>query len=448
MRTAPTAAAAEPPPGAPVERPGEGSGAGARARRSALAEASWQATLTGVVMALVGFASTFVIVLQGLAAVGATEVQAATGLGVCLIACGLSGMWLSWTRRMPLPAAWSAPGAALLIVSGASATSFEAAVGAFVVCGLLLVAAGAIRPVGRLMESIPSSLANAMLAGILLTLCLAPVRALGEELALAAPLLLAWWAVGRFSRPAAVPVALLVLAALVYFRLGVPEGYGRALLASLVPDFAPVVPRFDAATLLGIALPLFVVTMASQNLPGIAVQRANGYVAPAGPQVVNTGVFSTLAAPFGSHAVNLAAITAAMAAGPDCHPDPERRWWAAFVAGACYVLIGTLAGALVMLVSAVPPVLVEAVAGLALLGAFTGAAVAAFRDPAEREAAAVTFLFSASGLAFLGIGGAFWGLLAGVGMHAVAARQAARRAGREAASADRADRSGAGPPTE
>ena len=421
------------PPAAPVHAspPPAAGASGARGagpgRPRALADASWGATLTGVVMALVGFASTFVIVLQGLAAVGATEVQAATGLGVCLIACGLSGMWLSWTRRMPLPAAWSAPGAALLIVSGESATSFEAAVGAFVVCGLLLVATGAIRPLGRLMESIPASLANAMLAGILLTLCLAPVRALGEELALAAPLLLAWWAVGRVSRVAAVPVALVVLAALVYWRLGVPEGYARALGESLVPDFRLVVPSFDAPTLLGIALPLFIVTMASQNLPGIAVQRANGYVAPAGPQVVNTGLFSTLAAPFGSHAVNLAAITAAMAAGPECHPDPDRRWWAAFVAGLCYVLIGALAGALVMLVSVVPSILVEAVAGLALLGAFTGAAVAAFREPAEREAAAITFLFSASGLAFLGIGGAFWGLVIGAAMHAASARS--RRAG-------------------
>ena len=422
----PTADPAVPASGDPPDGGLAAASDGARARRPTLADASWGATATGVVMAIVGFASTFVIVLQGLGAVGASETQAATGLGVCLIACGLSGMWLSWTRRMPLPAAWSAPGAALLIVSGGSATSFEAAVGAFIACGLLLIAAGAVRPLGRLMESIPASLANAMLAGILLTLCLAPVRALGEELALAAPLLLTWWAVGRVSRVAAVPVALVVLVALVALRLGVPEGFGESLADSLVPAFRPVMPSVDATTLLGIGLPLFVVTMASQNLPGIAVQRANGYVAPAGPQVVNTGVFSTLAAPFGSHAVNLAAITAAMAAGPDCHPDPDRRWWAAFVAGACYVAIGTLAGSLVLLVSVVPSILVEAVAGLALLGAFTGAAVAAFADPAGREAAAVTFLFSASGVAFLGIGGAFWGLLAGVAMHAVAVRAAAR----------------------
>ena len=395
---------------------------------ASLRDASWQATTTGVVMAVVGFTSTFVIVLQGLEAVGADAAQAASGLGAALIACGVSGIWLSWTRRMPLACAWSAPGAALLIVTGDGTGDFGAAVGAFLFCGVLLVAAGAIRPLGRLMESIPASLANAMLAGILLTLCLTPVQALVETPALAAPVLLVWWAVGRFSRPAAVPVALIALIGLVAWRLGVPPGYANEVAGSLVPRFVFTMPSLDPTALLGIGVPLFIVTMASQNLPGIAVQQAYGYRPSAGPLVVNTGMLSTLAAPFGSHAVNLAAITAAMSAGPDAHPDPARRWWASFVAGVCYVLIGTMAGALVTLVGAVPSVLIEAIAGLALLGAFTAAAVAAFQAPEEREAAAVTFLFSASGLAFLGIGGAFWGLLAGVGMHAVERRRLARTA--------------------
>jgi len=386
-------------------------------------DASWQATSTGVIMAIVGFTSTFVIVLQGLEAVGADAPQAASGLGAALVACGVSGIWLSWTRRMPLACAWSAPGAALLIVTGDGSGDFGAAVGAFLFCGLLLVAAGAIRPLGRLMESIPASLANAMLAGILMTICLSPVHALVEAPGLAAPVLLVWWAVGRVSRPAAVPVALLALIGLVAWQLGVPPDYAAAVAGSLVPNFVLTMPRIDPTALLGIGVPLFIVTMASQNLPGIAVQQAYGYRPAAGPLVVNTGLSSTLAAPFGSHAVNLAAITAAMSAGPDAHPDPARRWWASFVAGVCYVLIGAMAGALVTLVSAVPPVLIEAIAGLALLGAFTAAAVAAFQAPEEREAAAVTFLFSASGLAFLGIGGAFWGLLAGVGMHLVEQRR-------------------------
>ena len=378
-------------------------------------------------MALVGFASTGVLVLQGFVAVGADPAQAASGLMAVTVAAGLSGLWLSWTRRLPIAVAWSAPGAALLLVSGASSSGFDAAVGAFLLSAVLLVVAGAVRPLGRLVEAIPSSLGNAMLAGILLPICLAPVRALEAETALAAPMLLAWWLAGRAHRLAAVPVALAVLVGLVAWRLGVPEDFGALAAASLVPRPVLVAPRFDPIALVGIGLPLFVVTMASQNVPGLVVQRANGYDLRAGPLIVNTGAFSLAAAPFGAHAVNLAAITAAMGSGPDAHPDPARRWWASAVAGACYVVFGLLAGTFVLLVGLVPTVLVEAVAGLALLGAFTGAAVAAFAVPAEREAAAATFLFAASGLAFAGIGGAFWGLLIGGAMHLALGR--GRRAG-------------------
>ena len=339
------------------------------------------------------------------------------------VAAGLSGLWLSWTRRLPIAIAWSAPGAALLLVSGGSSAGFDAAVGAFLVSAVLLVVAGAVRPLGRLVEAIPSSLGNAMLAGILLPICLAPVRALESHASLAAPMLLAWWIAGRVHRLAAVPVALAVLVGLVAWRLGVPEDFVASARASLVPRPTLVMPVFDPVAIVGIGLPLFIVTMASQNVPGIVIQRANGYDMRAGPLIVNTGLFSLAAAPFGAHAVNLAAITAAMGAGPDAHPDPARRWWAPVVAGACYVVFGLLAGTFVLLVTLVPAVLVEAIAGLALLGAFTGAAVAAFAEAREREAAAATFLFAASGLAFAGVGGAFWGLLVGGAMHLALTRR-------------------------
>ena len=348
---------------------------------------------------------------------GASDAEAASALMAASVAMGLSGIHLAWTRRMPISVAWSTPGAALLIVSGDAVADFRVAVGAFLVSAALLILAGAFRPLGRLMRSIPSSLANAMLAGILLTLCLAPVRALGFDWALAAPLLLAWWLAGRVNRLAAVPVALAVLVALVAWRTGLPADFGARAAAAAIPRPVLVVPAFEPSALLGLALPLFVVTMASQNVPGIAVQRANGYDPDPGPLIVGTGAFSLAAAPFGSHAVNLAAITAAMCAGPDAHPDPNRRYWAAIVAGALYVAFGLLAGVVVLVVTLVPPILIEAVAGLALLGAFTGSAVAAFAEPAEREAAAVTFLFAGSGIAFLGVGGAFWGLLVGAAMH-------------------------------
>ena len=386
------------------------------AGRGRLGELSTQAVSMGVLVALIGFASSFAIVLAGLRAVGASEAQAASGLMALLIGCGASGVWLSATRRMPISAAWSLPGAALLIASGDTVDGFDAAVGAFLVSGLLLLLAGVVRPLGRAIEAIPSSLANAMLAGILLTLCLAPVRALEIDPWLAAPPLVTWWLVGRRAKLWAVPAALAVLVPLVLWRVGVPAGFGARADAALVPAPVLVMPRFDWQTVIGIGIPLFVVTMASQNVPGIAIQRAHGFRTPAGPLIVNTALSTLLAAPFGAHAVNLAAVTAALCAGEDAHPDPARRYWAAIVAGALYVVLGLLAGLIVLCVTLVPPVMVEAIAGLALLGSFTSAALAAFAEPAEREAAAITFLFAASGLAFLGVGAAFWGLLAGGAM--------------------------------
>ena len=388
--------------------------------RARLADLSLSAVAMGLLAATVGFASSFAIVLAGLRAAGASEAQATSGLMALSIAMGLSGIWLAATRRMPIGVAWSTPGAALLIASGASLESFETAVGAFVASGALLLLAGLFRPLGRAIESIPSSLANAMLAGILLPICLAPVHALGGEHALlAAPLIVTWWLVGRVQRLWAVPAALLVLVGLVLWRIGLPAGFGASLGEALVPRPLLTVPRFDLQAIVGIGVPLFVVTMASQNVPGMAVQRANGYTPAAGPLIANTGLFSLLSAPFGALGVNLAALTAAMCAGPDAHPDPARRYWAAIVAGIAYVAIGLLVGVVALFVTLIPPILVEAIAGLALLGAFTGAAVAAFAEPAERESAAIAFLFACSGLAFAGVGGAFWGLLAGGAMHAL-----------------------------
>ena len=371
----------------------------------------------GLLVAVVGFTSSFAIVLQGLRSAGATDAQAVSGLMALSIAMGLSGIWLSWTRRMPISVAWSTPGAALLIASGNTLGSFAEAVGAFVVCAILLILAGWYRPLSKLIEAIPASLANAMLAGVLLIICLAPVRALVFDAWLAMPFIVCWWLVGQFYRLYAVPAALLVLIALVIWQVGIPANFTQQFSQVLYPDPHWVQPVFSFAALISIAIPLFVVTMASQNIPGVAVQRANGYSPTAGPLIVNTGLFSLLSAPFGGHAVNLAAITAAMCAGSDAHSDPTRRYWAAIVAGAFYVLIGLATGVVGLIMTLIPAVMVEAIAGLALIGAFTGSLVAAFADSAQREAAAITFLFAGSGLAFLGIGGAFWGLLAGTGMY-------------------------------
>jgi benzoate membrane transport protein len=221
-----------------------------------------------------------------------------------------------------------------------------------------------------------------------------------------------WAVVARFNRLLAVPAAVVVTAVLVAATTPLPfDG-----IAALLPTPVLVMPQFSPVALLGIALPLFVVTMASQNIPGIAVLHANGYRPDPGPLFTRTGILTLLGAPLGGHAVNLAAITAAICAGPEADPDPARRWWAAVVAGLGYIAFGLMAGGATVLIAAAPPVLIEAAAGLALLGAFSGALMAAVADPARREAAAITFLVSASGLAFAGIGGAFWGLLAGIAM--------------------------------
>lgn len=369
--------------------------------------------MMGLLMALVGFSSSFALVLAGLRQSGATEAQAATGLMATLIAVGSSGIWLAWARRQPISVAWSLPGAALLITSGESIDGFDKAIGAFLAAGIMMLAAGVFRPLGRAIEAIPSTLANAMLAGILLSLCLAPVEALAVDAALAAPLLATWWLVGRLHRFAAVPAALLVLLALVVWRIGLPPDFAPRAAAALQPNLTLVMPSFDPATIIGIGLPLFVVTMASQNIPGIAILRAHGYDTRAGPLITNTAGFSLVSAPFGAIPVNLAAVTAAMGASADSHADPVRRYWASIVAGAGYVCLGLLAGVVVLVATLIPPIMIEAIAGLALLGSFTGAAMAAFADSDEREAAAVTFLFAASGLAFFGVGAAFWGLIMG-----------------------------------
>ena len=377
---------------------------------------SIQAVAAGMLAAFVGFASTFAVIVQGLIAVGASQEEAASGLMALSISMGVCAIWLSLRTRLPISVAWSTPGGALLATSGTVEGGFAVAVGAFVVCGMLIVVAGLWRPLGRWVAAIPAPLANAMLAGVLLGLCLAPVKAVAQTPALGLTIVLVWALVARFRRLYAVPVAVLVTAVLIVASTHVD----KAAMGSLLPLPVLVTPRFTFAAIIGIALPLFIVTMASQNIPGMAVLGVNGYRPAPGRLFTTTGVFSLLAAPFGGHAVNLAAITAAICAGPDAHPDPSRRYWAAVVGGIGYVLFGLTATAAIAFINAAPPILIQAVAGLALLGAFGGSMMAAVSAPKDREAAIITFLVTASGITFAGISGAFWGLLAGGAVMALA----------------------------
>ncbi len=378
-----------------------------------LKDFSLQSLFMGLLTAFVGFASSFAVVLQGLKGVGATDFEAASGLMALSVSVGLCAIVLSAMTRLPISIAWSTPGGALLAATGVVEGGFPAAVGAFIICAVLIIIAGLFKPLGRAVASIPTPLANAMLAGVIIGLCFAPIKAIGFNPALGLPIILAWIVVGAFKRLFAVPAALAAFVLVMIFGVEIPAGALDSIAQSLVPPMEFVMPVFNLQALISIALPLFIVTMASQNIPGIAVLKVNNYDPQPGQLFATTGIFSLLAAPFGGHAVNLAAITAAMCAGEDAHPDPKRRYWAVIISGVGYVIFGLLAGVVTAFVALAPPILIQAVAGLALVGAFSGSAVAAFKDPETREAAAITFLITASGLSFGGISGAFWGLLGG-----------------------------------
>ncbi|MCT8971148.1 benzoate/H(+) symporter BenE family transporter [Microbaculum marinisediminis] len=376
---------------------------------------SYSAIGAGTVAAFVGFGSSFPVVVQGLTAVGASNAEAASGLMAMSILMGLAAILLSWRSRQPVSVAWSTPGAALLISTGAVAGGFSAAVGAFLITGLLIVVAALVRPFRDLVAAIPSSIANAMLAGIILELCLAPVQAIGVIPQFALPVIVVWAVMLRVARLYAMPVAVVVTAAIIMTTTELPV----ATVGELLPAPVLIAPSFTWGAVVSLAIPLFVVTMASQNVPGIAVLQAYGYRTRVRESFLVTGVGTMIGAPFGGQAINYAAITAAICAGPDADPDPARRWVAAFAAGVLYVGFGFAATFATVLIAASPPLLIQAVAGLALMGALGNALLGAMREIGDRDAAIVTFVVSASGLSFFGIGAAFWGLVAGGAMLAL-----------------------------
>lgn len=378
----------------------------------------------GLLASFVGFASSFAVIIQGLTAVGASQVEAASGLMALSIAMGVCGIVLSLKKRQPISIAWSTPGAALLASTAAPAGGFASAVGAFLISSLLIVIAGLWKPLGRAVAAIPAPLANAMLAGVLLGLCLAPVKAVAAAPVYGLAIIVTWALVAKWKRLLAVPAAVIVTVGIIAMTTDV----SHLDMTALWPQPVFVTPHFDFSAMVGIALPLFIVTMASQNIPGIAVLNVNGYRPDPGPLFSVTGLFSLLSAPFGGHAVNLAAITAALCAGPDAHPDPARRYWAAVISGVFYVIFGLCAGAATAFISAAPPILIQAVAGLALLGALGASLLGAVTEAKDREAAIITFIVTASGLSFFGISGAFWGLLAGGAIYALTHWRTAHRA--------------------
>jgi benzoate membrane transport protein len=376
---------------------------------------SVQAVGQGLLVALVGYASSIAVVISGLTAVGASTGQVASALLALGLAMGIVAITLAVSTRMPVSIAWSTPGMALLATIGAVPAGFPAAAGAFIAVGLLIMATALWSPLGRLIAAIPKPIANAMLAGILLRLCLAPFTALAKLPLVAALVLLTWLVFMRFARSYAVPAAVAV--ALAAMAL---EGQFAAIApAEFIPHPEFVRPVFAWDAMLNIAVPLFIVTMAGQNLPGLAVLSAYNYHPRIAPIFLATGAASAVGALLGMPPVNLAAITAALCAGPDAHRDPARRYVAAIVGGVGYVLLAALAGVAAVLVARAQPVLIEAVAGLALIGAFGGAMLNAIQDEHGRLGGLVTFLVTASGLSLFGVGSAFWGLVIGFAVHHV-----------------------------
>ena len=372
-----------------------------------------QPLMAGLVTAIVGFVSSFVLVLTGLRAVGADSHQAVSGLLLLCLSMGGLAIWLGLRHRQPISIAWSTPGAALLISAGHQAGGYRYAVGAFLVSGLLITLTGLWTRLRQWVSAIPAPLSTALLAGVLLPLCLAPVRAADQLPALTLPAIAVWALLTRFARRWAVPGALVAAVLMLVLQRSVPLGPANDLL----PTLSFTAPAFSLGAIIGIAVPLYVITMASQNIPGMAVLSHFGYRPPMRSVLVGTGLATTAGAVGGAYMVNLAAITAALSAGPDAHPDRSRRWIASATAGAVYILFGLTAGLSAALLTAAPPLLVEAIAGLALLGTLGSALSATLAHPEGREAAIITFVISASGITAFGISSPFWGLLVGLGAY-------------------------------
>lgn len=376
-----------------------------------------QAYLAGLVTSVVGFTSAFAVVLTGLSAMGATPAQAASGLAALCLTMGIATLVLVLRYRIPITTAWSTPGAALLAVSPMPAGGWPSAVGAFVVTGVLILLTAAIPALGDLIARIPTSIAQAMLAGVLVPLCLKPVLATATEPGLMWPILLAWVVVlvvaPRWATPAAIVAAVVVT--LVTLRTA----------PAITVGFTLVAPRFDVQTVIGVAIPLWLVTMASQNVPGVAVLKSFGYETPWRPTLLATGLGTVAGAFAGGHAICMAAISAALAAGHDAGPDTTRRWKAALTTGVIYVLLAGGAGVVTAVVLAAPGAVLPAAAGIALLGTLAGSLQQALDDARGRLPAAVTFVVAASGLTIAGVGGAFWALLVGVLLRFVLVRRPA-----------------------
>ncbi|MEK1904811.1 MAG: benzoate/H(+) symporter BenE family transporter [Pseudomonas sp.] len=373
-----------------------------------LADTSTSAVVAGFIAMLTGYTSSLVLMFQAGQSAGLSSAQISSWIWALSIGMAICSIGLSLRYRTPITVAWSTPGAALLITS-LGGVSYGEAIGAYITCAVLVVICGLTGSFERLVRRLPASLAAALLAGILFKIGSEIFVAAQHHTALVLAMFFGYLIAKRLAPRYAVLTALLVGSALAGV-MGLLDFSGFHLQLA-VPVWTT--PSFSLAATISIGIPLFVVAMTSQNMPGIAVLRADGYQVPASPLITTTGIASLVLAPFGSHGVNLAAISAAICTGPHAHEDKHKRYTAAVWCGIFYGIAGTFAATLAALFTALPSALILSVAALALLGSIGNGLAQAMSAPAERDAALITFMVTASGMTLLGIGSAFWGLVAG-----------------------------------
>ncbi|WP_428851319.1 benzoate/H(+) symporter BenE family transporter [Imbroritus primus] len=388
------------PPTARSDRP---------AIRSPLSDLSLSAVVAGFVATLTGYASSLVLIIQAGQAAGLGSDLIVSWIWATSIGTAITSIFLSLTTRTPIGIAWSTPGAALLIAS-LPTVPYPEAIGAFLFAAVLMIIVGVTGWFDKLIRALPASIAAALLAGILFRISMDMFVSAQSQTSLILPLVAAYLLAKRFIPRYAV-LTVLVLG------MALAAAHGDLHTEQVTLAFGlPVwtTPAFSMQSCISIGIPLFVVALASQNIPGLAVLRADGYTLPASPLISATGIASLVSAPFGSHGINLAAITAAMCTGPSAHEDPSRRYMAAVACGVFYLIGGTLSASIASIFGAFPKALILSIAGLALLGSIANGLSGAMSDPQEREPALFTFMITASGLTLFGIGSAFWGLVGGL----------------------------------
>lgn len=365
--------------------------------------------LAGSVSAITGTAASTGVVLAAMKGLGATNGQVLSVVFVSTAIFGLLSIVLSLRFKMPISIVWSTPGAALLVAAGTLNLGFPVAVGSFIISGVLLTLTGLWPALGKLVTSIPKPIASAMLAGVIFSFCVAPFQSITKNPWVILPALLVWLVLYRFATIWAAPAAIAVMGVMIAFTIPI-----TATDFSLIPHLEFTMPEFSLAGFISISLPLYLVTMASQNIPGIAIMKSFDYEVPFKPLMLSTGMATVLSAPFGGFAYNHAAITAALNANDHAHPDRSKRYLASVYGGYVYLALALVVVPFIAIVLNVPSTLILAMAGIALFGTITSAVTSATEEAELRLPAVVTFLIGASGFAIWGVGAAFWALLTGV----------------------------------